>query len=149
MKKIKSEIKINDDKLFKVKIGTTNKKHPDIIYVEIGTYISPNEEKKSYKNDICSLDTEMRKYLENKLRLNDYLQDSYILVNDCPYERMETGKKSYFEMQLFVKPQKKLFEIGRFSDIALKINELLVSDVKEEIEKCFQIRGFDIHKTRK
>lgn len=148
MKKINSEIKFNDG-IFKVKIGTTNKKHPDIIYIEIGTYISPNEEKKSYKNDVFSLDSEMRKYLDATLKSNEYLQDSFILVNDCPYERMEIGKKSYFEMQLFVKPEKKLFEIGKFSDIALKINEFLISNVKEKIKNSFEIKGFNSHKTRK
>ena len=71
MKKINSEIKFNDG-IFKVKIGTTNKKHPDIIYIEIGTYISPNEEKKSYKNDVFSLDSEMRKYLDATLTSTRY-----------------------------------------------------------------------------
>ena len=91
----------------------------------------------------------MRKYLDATLKSNEYLQDSFILVNDCPYERMEIGKKSYFEMQLFVKPEKKLFEIGKFSDIALKINEFLISNVKEKIKNSFEIKGFNSHKTRK
>lgn len=148
MKKINSEIKFNDG-IFKVKIGTTNKKHPDIIYVEIGTYISPNEDKKSYKNDIFSLDSELRKYIENKLCANEYLKDSFILVTDCPFERMEIGKKSYFEMQLFIKPDKKLFEEGRFSDMASKIKDFLIDDITGKIQNCFDIKGFNSHKTRK
>ena len=148
MKKINSELKFNSG-IFKVKIGTTNKKHPDTIYIEIGTYISPTEEKKSYKNEILSLDSDLRKYMEGVLASNDYLKKDFILVTDCPYERMETKKKSYFELQLFIKPDKKLFDVGRFSDMASKIKDLYIEDIVSKIQNCFDIKGFNSHKTRK
>ena len=47
IKKINSEIKFHDNK-FKIKIGTIDKKNPDTIYIELGTYITPIDIKDSY-----------------------------------------------------------------------------------------------------
>ena len=53
-KKINSEIKIHDND-FKIKIGTTNKKNPETLYVQIGTYIKPCSIKLMFKESILSL----------------------------------------------------------------------------------------------
>lgn len=148
MKKINSELKFNNG-IFKIKIGTTNKKNPETIYIEIGAYISPKSEKKSYKSDIVSLDSELRKYTENLLSSSDHFKKDFILVTDCPYERMTMGKNSYFEIQLFLKPSKTLFDTGRFSNMSAKIKELYLENLLCKIQNCFDIKGFDGYKTRK
>ena len=57
-KNIHSEIKFSDND-FKVKICTINKKNPDILYTQIGTYLKPIEKKNLYTEEFQN----MLKYL--------------------------------------------------------------------------------------
>ena len=52
--RLNSEKKIENE-YFKLKIGTTNKINPIVIYVEGKTFISPNEEKGDYSKDIAEI----------------------------------------------------------------------------------------------
>ena len=102
-RKINSEIKY-DNNTFKVKIGTTDKKSPNVIYLEIGTYITPNEYKMSYSDDIFNFEKNIKKELKNC-----NIGGDYIMVIDVADERITTNKKSYMELQLTVKSK---YDIG-------------------------------------
>ena len=51
LKTINSE-KTFPDSNFKVKIGTTNKKNPETVYIELGTYVKPTKLMELYKEYI-------------------------------------------------------------------------------------------------
>ena len=52
--RLNSEKKIENEN-FKIKIGTTNKTNPIVVYVEGRAFISPQEEKEDYTRDISEL----------------------------------------------------------------------------------------------
>lgn len=148
MKKINSELKYDND-IFKIKIGTTDKKNPQTIYIEIGTYISPKEEKNSYKTDIFYLDSELKKYTEKLLQDSQFLKREFIFVTDCPYERIIKGKNSYLEFQLFIKPFSNISASKKFSEISKTINEIYIEDIINVIKSKLDSIGFCYCKTRK
>ena len=101
-KKIHSEIKFSDPD-FNIKIGTTNKKKPEVVYVQIGTYLKPNEDKNTYYEDIKIFDKLSKNYLSNKLKNSSKYNKDFILITDIADERMNINKKSFLEIQIHLK----------------------------------------------
>ena len=147
MKKINSEVKIEND-LFKIKIGTTDKKNPEIIYIEIGSYVSPVSEKETYKTDIETIEKSTKKFLTELFRSNTLCESNFIFVSDVADERITKGKKSYMEMQIFVRPKSEL-KCKKFSEIAEKMNLSCISRILPTIENTIKSNGFECYKTRK
>ena len=85
VKNIHSEINFFDDD-FKVKICTINKKNPDILYAQIGTYLKPIEKKNLYREEIESFDKLSKKYLQRKLKESSLYNNDFILVIDVADE---------------------------------------------------------------
>ena len=85
-KKINSEINFSDSD-FKVKIGTTNKKNPETLYIQIGTYIKPSEIKPSYVDDVTLFDKSSKYFFKDKLKTSDIYNKNFILKNSSqsPY----------------------------------------------------------------
>lgn len=142
MKKINSEIKVNNSN-FKIKVGTTDKKNPSIIYIEIGSYITPLKESDSYSKEI----EEMRKSIKKHL-LTVLPDKNFIFTTDVASDRMAKGKKSYLEMQLhmrtFYNNEVKYFEnmVGVIRDTYLTYN------IIPYIENRLKEQGFEYSKTK-
>lgn len=148
MKKIKSESKFSDDS-FKIKIGTMDKKNPEVIYIELGSYISPKEEKKSYKLNVSNIERETKSMVGSVLQNSGLCKSDFIFVSDIADGRIAMNKKSYFELQLFVKPLDSIKNSGKFSDITEKFNEECVSKIVPCIKQYITENGFEYYKTRK
>lgn len=99
---MKKELIFNED-CFKIKIGTTDKKKTDVIYIEIGSYLSPLEESFSYKQNISKIDNRMESCVNGFVRNNDLYDNNFILISEIADERMIIGKRSYFNLQLFLR----------------------------------------------
>lgn len=147
MKKINSEIKI-DNSLFKIKIGTTDKKNPNVIYAEIGSYISPIEDMDIYTPSIEEIEKNAKKYLTDLLNKNESYENDFIFISDIADERITKGKRSYIEMQIFVKPKLGL-KCKKFSEISDKFKMECVEKILPVIENAIKTNGFDCYKTRK
>ena len=148
MKKIKSEVSVSNQ-MFKAKIGTIDKKNPETVYIEIGTYISPSEEKKSYKDDVCKIESRIKKSIKELLDGNDSFYNEHIFVSEVPFDRMSKGKKSYFEMQLFVKPILAGIKNRHFSNIHETVDKKIVCNLFDVLKESIQLGGFDISKSKK
>ena len=66
-KTISSIIKVQDSNM-KIKLGTTNRKNPEVIYYECGLYVKPTIDKASYKDDILNIE----KDLKNMVKKTDF-----------------------------------------------------------------------------
>jgi len=148
MKKIKSEVSVSNQ-MFKAKIGTVDKKNPETVYIEIGAYISPLEEKKSYKDDVNKIESHIRRNIDKILDGNDSFYGNHIFVSDVPFDRMSKGKKSYFEMQLFVRPVLKGMKSHSFSNIQEIVDKKIVCNLFDVLKESIQLCGFDISKSKK
>lgn len=148
MKKIKSESKFQDND-FKIKIGTMDKKNPEVVYIELGSYISPKEERETYKPYISRIEKKTKSLIENVIQESGMCKNGFIFVSDIADERVAMNKKSYFEMQVFIKPTDEIKTCGKFVDLTKKINEECVSKIIPGIKKYIKENGFEYFKSRK
>ena len=148
MKKIKSESKFQDDS-FKIKIGTMDKKNPEVIYIELGSYISPKEEKESYKPCISRIEKETKNLIGDIINQSKLCKKDFIFVSNIADCRIAVNKKSYFEIQLFVKPLDEVKNSVKFFDLTEKFNKEYVSKMLPSIKKSIKDNGFDYYKSRK
>lgn len=148
MKKIKSESKFKDGD-FKIKIGTMDKKNPEVIYIELGSYISPIEEKKTYKPNISNIERETKSVVSTILHESGLCKSDFIFVSEIADERIAKDKKSYLEMQVFVKPLDSVKTSGKFSDITEMFNDECVSKIVPCVKQYISENGFEYYKSRK
>lgn len=148
MKRIKSESKFQDND-FKIKIGTMDKKNPEVVYIELGSYISPKEEKETYKPYISRIEKKTKSLIEDVIQESGMCKNGFIFVSDIADGRIAMNKKSYFEMQVFVKPTDEIKACGKFVDLTKKINEECVSKIIPGIKKYIKENGFEYYKSRK
>lgn len=102
--KISSEIKMSYAD-FNLKVGTTDKKNPETVYATFGVYISPNGSKESYSEDMDELKQAVELYSKQQIKsMDNFCKKESILVTDIADTRMSKGKKSFLEIQYYVKP---------------------------------------------
>lgn len=145
-KKINSEIKIQDSE-FKIKIGTTDKKQPNTLYVQIGTYIKPNDKKTSYINDIDKINKISKNFFKTKLENNDIYSKNFIFITDIADERINTKKKSFMEIQIHFKRNNKNKE--SFKIASNELYEYCINDFVNILKETFSQTGFEYFKTKK
>lgn len=149
MKKINSEIKLEDEH-FKIKIGTTNKKYPDTVYVEMGSYIAPLLDKRSYEMDINNFEKMAKRYVKRVMDDGDACNHDFIFVTDVANERIMQGKKSYLEMQLYLKPTANTISNNDkdFKKISGKINSEYLAKIVPYLKASIANNGFEYSKTK-
>lgn len=150
MKKINSDISFENND-FKIKVSTVDKKNPTTIYLNIGTYVTPIDETIDLKTEIESLKKLISKDVKKRVEKSSMLQNQHIFVTDIASDRLAYGKKSYFELNLYVKPELSILQScnNSFRNVASLFYEAdindIVKDVEEDIKKC----GFNYTKSKK
>lgn len=147
IKKINSEYKVNDNNSFVVTMGTSNKKNPEVIYSIISTYVTPNTE------DIDnSVFTDISKNIKKKLRtsINNFglCENDVIVVSDVATNRMLYGKPSYFDIEIYFKPQKSELKNNKFKNISQNIYNTYVKGIISNVEKTLLDNDFVISKNK-
>lgn len=132
-KKITSVIKFDNN----LKIGTTDKKNPKVIYFEWGYYIRPKIKKEQYFQDIESVKKELADFLKNYMKNATALKKDYLFFTEIAEDRIFYNKKSFFTFQLLMKPNDFIVDHYGFKEIAEAFSEsqTLVSDFKKIIRK--------------
>jgi hypothetical protein len=148
-KKINSEIKYPNTN-FKIKIGTTDKKSPETVYVELGTYITPKLDKENYKEDINSFEKVTKTFFKKKIKNSDLCDnENFISIIDIANERILFNKKSYLEIQLFLKNKPEFKREKVFKTISKEIHDNYVTDSVSFIESELLKLGFVCSKRKK
>lgn len=148
MKKIGSVIKLNDDDM-KLKIGTIDKKYPDVIYLEGGFYIKPKKEKENYKNDIKKIKDTFDDLIKTTVNEDENFKKEYMLFVDVADEWIKVNKKSFLSFQMFLKPSVKVLnKEGNFTNVVNYLKQHTTYDTKL-IKDLFNQYGYDIFKSKK
>lgn len=143
-KKINSEYKVkNEDSSFIVTMGTSNKKNPEVIYSVLSTYITPSSEEIN-EEFLEKVPKNIKKNLKSTISKYGLCEKDVIVVSDVATSRMLYGKQSYFDMQIYFKPQKDilLLKNRKFKDISEDIYETFVKDIANNIEISLNTNGF-------
>lgn len=150
-KKINSEYKVNnEDSSFIVTMGTSNKKNPEVIYSVLSTYITPNSEEIN-EEFFDEVPKKIKRNLKNTISKYGLCEKDVIVVSNVATSRMLYGKQSYFDMQIYFKPQKDilLLKNRKFKDISEDIYNVFVKDIASNIEMSLHTNGFTTSKNKK
>jgi hypothetical protein len=126
---------------FKVKVGTTNRLSPNTVYIDLGGYLIPQEEKNSYEEDINTFDKTFKRLLKKKIGVGDIFDNKYICVIETAHERMKKGKTSYVSLQCHLKQNGNL----NTEDVIYETEKLSNTIIKDFIETANEY-GFSIKK---
>ena len=129
---------------FKVKIGTTNRLNPNTIYIDLGGYIIPQEDKTSYDENVLGLDKMLNKSIKKQLIDNKYFDKKYICVTETAQDRMKKGKSSYISLQCHLR-QTEGIDANELVDRMVNLTPKLFKEVKKSITYS----GFTINKNEK
>lgn len=141
-----SECKIEHNK-FNLRIGTTNRKNPLVVYVEGKTFISPNVEKESYGNDIYIIKKSLRESIAKNVKNNKHFEDNIIFDFQVAQNGISVGKKSFLTFQFLIKQKQ--------NEVSVKIKEIrekslpLVMSVISDLDNTISKNNFSIFKSKK
>lgn len=144
-RQINSATKFNVDN-FKVKVGTTDKKKPDVVFIELETYIKPIEEKTSFTEYITDFDKGTRRFINKLLNKKNTCENNFILVTDVADERISKGKKSYLDLQIMLKPKDNKTP---FKTIAQDIYNEYAIDIINHVKNELYNNDIECYKTKK
>ena len=132
VKRLNSEKKIKTNG-FKVKIGTTNRINPSSIYIDMGGFITPREDKDGYSENIDEINKLMKRQIKKYLVNNNDFDKKYICVIETAAERMKKGKKSYVSLQCHLK-QKTNMDVNSIFHSAETLTYEIVANFNEIID---------------
>ena len=102
MLKLNKEYQLKNAEKIRVKIGTTNRNEPKVIYIHGRSWVSPK-----YEDNYAKIVDEISKSFKHRLRtmiMEDYLFDKkHILDFNLSTATMAVGKKSFLSFDIFLK----------------------------------------------
>lgn len=147
----KKAVRLNSEKslqhkTFKLKLGTTNKNNPLVVYVEGKAFISPNEEKPDYAKDMHAIKFGLQKSIRETLQNNEYLQNKYILDFQVANNGIKKDKKSFLTFEFLV--NQSVDKILKLSEIK-KYIEHNIYEIVDALEQNIIEHNFSLSKTKK
>lgn len=131
---------------FNLKIGTTNRNNPLVVYVEGKTFISPTVEKNSYNCDISDIKKNLNRFISNELKSSTMFEENHILDFQVAQSGINVNKKSFLNFQFLFKQKKD--KIMKIKDIKEK-SKPFIYDILSHLEESIVNHDFSISKTKK
>lgn len=133
-------------KTFKLKLGTTNKNNPLVVYVEGKVFISPNVEKDDYAKDMHAIKFGLQKSIRETLENTQYLQNKYILDFQIANNGIKKNKKSFLTFEFLVnQPADRILKLGEIK----KYIEHNIYEIVDALEQNIIKHDFSLSKTKK
>ena len=129
---------------FNVTIGTMDKKNPQVIYVECGTYILPHEDKKYSMNEINDIKKRYREIIRKMVRETNLFEDNYICTIDFPSDRISIKKRAFLNFQYTLKQ----VETTQFYELT-KEHHMFIDNVLTQFKDVLLDYGFSLSKGKK
>lgn len=132
---------------FNYKIGTTDKKHSDVIYYEGGFYIKPKNETEDHKQEIQLIKNTIGHSLHEQVKQNTLFDENLMCFIEVADEWIKYGKKSYVSFQIFLKLNNEVLEKSpHFNDIVglIKKNNIDTTFMKHVFEEY----GYAVSKSK-
>lgn len=143
-KKIATEIKIGNF-LFNGKVGTLDKSNPNSIYIELGTFLTPQYEEESYEELMKTVEKKFKRLLLGKVLSTCYFEKDYICVFEISSDRMKLGKRSFLSIQCHFKPK----EITKLMDMYDASISNFVDEISFEFAQILEENYLWYSKTKK
>lgn len=98
--------KFISDGIFKLSIGTTDKKNPLVFYIEGSASLKPLSSKDNYNQDISLFRHSFEKGLFELLKTCDFLDKRFILDFETGAKKMAVNRITSLNFQLFLRQSK-------------------------------------------
>jgi hypothetical protein len=141
--RLNSEKTINHE-LFKIKIGTTNKINPKVIYIEGRTFIQPLNDKSSYSVELTGIKRGFNKIIQNFIDSDDLFSKKYILDFQVAQSGISITKRSFLSFQFLLK-QKNEDKVLKLKDVKQK-TESNIQDILNSLTQCIKEYDFNVTK---
>ena len=133
--RLNNEKKI-DNENFKLKIGTTNKLNPVIVYVEGKAFISPMDEKDDYSKDMSDIKYAFKQNIRETLSEMKNFEKKFLLDFQVASSGISVKKKSFLTFQFFMRQKKervmKLNDVKNMSAAYIgKMVDTLSDDIRD------------------
>ena len=133
---------------FKAKLGTMNKKNPNTMYLFASTYLCPNKEMDNYKNEVISLEKDLKLRTKDLLRGRDDINTEFLLVTELPVARISPERRVHFMIQFYFKPANSSSILNKtFNDISEEYSKSC-SIICENFQDTIQKHDFKCFKTK-
>ena len=143
--RLNSEKKIEDEN-FKLKIGTTNKIDPVVVYVEGRTFISPQEDKDDYSKDISEIKHNFSRAISKNISNSPLFDRKFILDFQVASKGISLTKKSFLSFQFLLRQNKD--NVMKLKDLKERCEEL-IKNIVGSLEENIAEHNFVISKTKK
>ena len=144
--RLNSEKTINHE-LFKIKIGTTNKINPKVIYIEGRTFIQPLNDKSSYSVELTGIKRGFNKIIQNFIDSDDLFSKKYILDFQVAQSGISVTKRSFLSFQFLLK-QKNEDKILKLKEVKQK-TESNIQNILNLLTQCIKEYDFNVTKTKR
>lgn len=143
--RLNSEKKIENEN-FKIKIGTTNKTNPIVVYVEGRAFISPQEEKDDYARDISEFKHDFSRSISQHISNSTLFDNKFILDFQVASKGISLNKKSFLSFQFLLRQNRNnVRKLKEVKDLSEDMITSIVSTLAENITE----HNFVISKTKK
>ena len=145
--RLNSEKKLECDG-FKLKVGTTNKTNPIVIYVEGRGFISPSEEKEKedYSKDISEIKHVFKASISDKLHENKHFDNKFIVDFQIASSGIAVKKKSFLSFQYLLRQNEE--NVKKLIDIKNTYSNMFIS-IADELRDAIIEKGYVLSKSKK
>ena len=143
--RLNSEKKIENDS-FKLKIGTTNKINPMVIYVEGKAFISPEDDKEDYSRDIAEIKHVFKQSISDGLCTTDVFDNKYIIDFQVASSGIAVNKKSFLSFQFLVRQKRD--NIMKLTEVKAKTEDM-ITNIVDSLRNAILEHNFSLTKTKK
>lgn len=143
--RLNTEKKIEHDS-FKLKIGTTNKLNPVVVYVEGKAFIAPSVASDDYQRDISEIKHSLRRSISESLTGTTIFDHKFILDFQVATNGISVGKKSFMSFQFLFKQDKD--NVRKLSEVK-EDAQPMIENIANTLRDSITSHGFSISKTKK
>lgn len=143
--RLNSEKKIENDS-FKLKIGTTNKINPMVIYVEGKAFICPTDDKDDYTRDVAEMKHVLKQSISSGLMGSDIFDNKYIVDFQVASNGIAVNKKSFLSFQFLMRQKRD--NVMKLTEVKDK-SENMINGIVGDLKECISEHNFELYKTKK
>jgi hypothetical protein len=144
-KKLNKEYKYNEiNGNFNIKIGTSDRLNPAVIYLEANAWVEPMEDydyAEMYNNILPFFKKLLKKYVNE---YNNLFSDKFIFDIDFPFTNLKYKRKKYLSFSVFFKQRKCNMNLKEITDLISQT----ISPYIEQISDYFVMNDFSMRRKK-
>lgn len=148
--RIGCEYNIKDYDVFKVRVGTPDKRVLNVVYYEIETYMTPSSDIDDPRDFLVDFEKQAKQTLRNMLLLKKECFSDFIMVVEAAADRIRPCKPTFLTMQIFMKPREETVKTNKsnFRMVSGTVLRTYINDFMERVRTYMSDRGVLLSKTK-